>query len=123
MSKFPQVFDAVRPVFTAHNFRKSGNTFYRVSDNRLVVFRFRGHSAGGVFYVDYGERPFDVANKGKALSSSDLKGTYSQHHIRLFESAGDWIYEMGNVERDILVRKIEEQLNSSNGAGSVAAPR
>lgn len=122
MSKFAPVFEVLGPVFKAHKFRKSGSKFYRVSDETLVVFNFRGKSSGNVFYVEHGERPFEAVEGAKAPSGSDLK-VGSMTPIRLFKNADGWLYEMAEVERAILSRKIEEQIASFDGTASQEASK
>lgn len=107
MSKFGSVFTAVKPLFKERGFRKSGNNFYRVDEETITVVNFQGSRSGPGFFVNFGSKPYSAA-EGAKPSRNDLR--VHSRRVKLFYNAGNWLYDMSEVE---LAIRLAGLLNAS----------
>jgi hypothetical protein len=117
MTRLAPILDDVRSIFEAHDFRKSGNSFYRVVDDTLTIFTFK--QAGNAFTIGFGTRPFEGVDGPRALPGSQLKFLAS---YRIALLGGGWRLEMTDIERDILIGKLEHRLDSLPDLGPFEGP-
>lgn len=116
MSRFGPVFIEVKPLFKERGYRKSGNNFYRITDDQLLAVNFQGSSGGNGFYINYGSREYTASEGATKPTSRELQ--VSSGRISLLSQVGTWLYEMGSVELAILTRKLDECMTALENGGT-----